>query len=72
MPRNICLAISRFGSLFLLTSSVSADVVYSLLSGCCSASSLAIPRASTNMGWGMAQTRRMGMQNELARYPCKI
>src|SRR6266566_2961713 len=30
MPRNICLAFGRFGSLFLLTSSVSADRVVCL------------------------------------------
>jgi hypothetical protein len=30
MPRNICLAFSPFGSLFLLTSSVSADWVVCL------------------------------------------
>src|SRR6266566_7014178 len=48
MPRNICLAFGRFGSLFLLTSSVSADGVVCLviLSGCYSSSSLAIPMAS--------------------------
>jgi hypothetical protein len=28
MPRNICLAFGRFGSLFLLTSSVSADELF--------------------------------------------
>src|SRR6266478_7604786 len=52
MPRNICLAFGRFGSLFLLTSSVSADGVVCLviLSGCCSSSSLAIPMASTVVG----------------------
>src|ERR1700724_4755528 len=49
MPRNICLAFGRFGSLFLLTSSVSADELF-ILSGCCSSSSLAIPMASTSMG----------------------
>src|SRR5438309_10005106 len=52
MPRNICLAFGRFGSLFLLTSSVSADGVVCLviLSGCYSSSSLAIPMASTVQG----------------------
>src|SRR3979409_1046220 len=69
MPRNICLAFGRFGSLFLLTASVSADVVYSLLSGCCSSGSLAMPMASSNMGWDMAQTRRMGMPNEGVQQP---
>src|SRR3984893_13354437 len=50
MPRNICLAFGRFGSLFLLTSSVSADELF-ILSGCCSSSSLAIPMASTGHGY---------------------
>src|ERR1700724_3316689 len=34
MPRNICLAFGRFGSLFLLTSSVSADGVVCLFIYC--------------------------------------
>jgi hypothetical protein len=36
------LAFTRFGSLFLLTSSASADIGLCILSGCCSSSSLAI------------------------------
>src|ERR1700730_12997909 len=36
MPRNICLALPRFGTLFSLTSSVGAEVdILFILSGCC-------------------------------------
>src|ERR1700736_4041920 len=49
MPRKICLAFPRFGSLFSFTSSVSADggLLLFILSGCWLSSSLAIPMAST-------------------------
>src|SRR2546430_8463786 len=69
MPRNICLAFGRFGSLFLLTSSVSADGVVCLviLSGCCSSSSLAIPVASTVVG----RSRRQS-PSSTHRSPCRL